>query len=133
MSRTKAEEPQDAIPDPSDPGALSPKQELALRAVVAHPTLKEAALAAGVSDATLWRYMQEETFARRLREARREAVSHAVLQLQGAASDAVKTLQDIMKDASAGASARITAARIILEQTLRTRETEDVKARLEEL
>src|SRR2546429_9717810 len=77
MKGTQAKEKDEIAPDADDSNALSTKQELALQAVISHPTLKEAALAAGISKTTLCRYMQDEAFARRLREARRDAVLHA--------------------------------------------------------
>jgi hypothetical protein len=119
--------------EPEDCGSLPPKQELALRAVISHPTLKDAAHAAGVSETTLWRYMQDAAFSKRLREARREAVNHAIIRLQRASSDAVTVLGDIMLNESAPASARITAARAVLDYSMRTVEMDELRARIEEL
>jgi hypothetical protein len=119
--------------EPEDCGSLPAKQELALRAVISHPTLKDAAHAAGVSETTLWRYMQDAEFSRRLREARREAVNHAVIRLQRASGDAVTVLGDIMTNDSAPASARITAARAVLDYSMRAVETDELRARIEEL
>jgi molybdenum-dependent DNA-binding transcriptional regulator ModE len=112
---------------------LPPKQELALRAVVSHPTLKEAARAAGISETTLWRYMQSETFSRRVREARREAINHTFARLQAASGDAVSVLQELMTKEDAPASARITAARTVLDYAVRVVEIEDLRSRVEEL
>jgi AraC-like DNA-binding protein len=119
--------------EPEDCGSLPAKQEIALRAVISHPTLKDAAQAAGVSETTLWRYMQDAEFSRRLREARREAINHAVLRLQKASSNAVTVLSDIMMNDSAPASARITAARAVLDYSMRAVEMDELKARIEEL
>lgn len=115
------------------PHALPPKQELALQAVISHPTLKEAAAAAGVSETTLWRYMQDPNFSNRLREARREAVGHAVTRLQRASSDAVSALQHLMMKDDAPAAARITAARTILDYSFRAVEVDELKARIDQL
>jgi hypothetical protein len=98
-----------------------------------HPTLKEAALASGVSETTLWRYMQDEAFSRRLREAQREAVNHAVTRLQRASGDAVTVLHDLMLKADAPASARISAARTVLDYSLRAAEIDELKARIASL
>jgi molybdenum-dependent DNA-binding transcriptional regulator ModE len=119
--------------EPEDCGSLPAKQELALRAVISHPTLKDAAQTAGISETTLWRYMQDAEFSRRLREARREAVGHAVLRLQKASSDAVTVLGNIMMSESAPASARITAARAVLDYSMRAVETDELRGRIEEL
>lgn len=115
------------------PGALSPRQERALQAVVSHPTLKEAALAAGVSDATLWRYMKDPEFERRLREARRVAVGHAAVRLQGATGEAVAVLRELMTRVEAPPAARISAARAVIDYSFRAVEMDELRARLREL
>lgn len=114
-------------PEPEDCASLPARQELALRAVISHPTLKEAASAAGVSETTLWRYKQDAEFSRRLREARREAVEHAVLRLQRASGDAVTVLHDLMVKDDAPAAARIAAARTVLDYSLRAVEIEELR------
>jgi hypothetical protein len=132
MKSVKAKVNEEPIQD-DDPNALPAKQELALRAVISHPTLKEAAAAARVSETTLWRYMQDAAFSRRLREARRDAVNHAVIRLQRASSDAVTVLRDMMMREDAPASARIAAARTILDYAIRAVEIDELKARIEQL
>lgn len=133
MKKQNIERASDISSEADDPNALPAKQELALRAVISHPTLKEAALAAGVSETTLWRYMQDESFSRRLREARRDAVNHAVIRLQRASSDAVTVLHDLMMKADAPASARITAARTVLDYSIRAIEIDELKGRIDQL
>jgi hypothetical protein len=127
MENTTADEAEETIHETHERGSLPAKQELALRAVIAHPTLKEAAKAAGIGETTLWRYMRDEAFSRRLREARRDAVNHAVIRLQGASSDAVTVLHDLMMKGDAPASARITAARTVIDYSLRAVEMDELK------
>lgn len=133
MQERRPETDDERAPGGDAPGALSPKQELALQAVLSHPTLREAAAAAGVGDATLWRYMKDPEFSRRLREARREAVGHAALRLQGGAGEAVAVLRDLMTKEGAPPAARITAARTVLDYSFRVVEMDELKARLDEL
>jgi hypothetical protein len=114
-------------------GSLPAKQEAALSAVLSHPTLKEAALAAGISESTLWRYMQDAEFSRRLREARRDSVTHAVTRLQKASSEAVTALLDLMTKQDTPAATRLSAIRTILDYSLKAVEQDDLRARLEEL
>jgi uncharacterized protein YydD (DUF2326 family) len=133
LQDTKAKQTDELTPEPEEAGALPLKQELALRAILSLPTLKEAALSAGISETTLWRFMQDEAFSRRLREARRDAVNHAVIRLQRASSDAVTVLHDLMKKDDAPASARITAARTILDYSIRAVEMDELRTRIEEL
>jgi|ERR1044071_874381 hypothetical protein len=133
MKQPRAESPDETVEEPGEPNALSAKQELALQAVISHPTLKEAALAAGIGETTLWRYMQDEEFSRRLREARREAVNHAVTRLQEASSEAVTVLRDLMMKEDAPPAARISAARTVLDYAMRAAEQDELKARIDEL
>lgn len=132
------ETPAAAQPD-AEVGAssLTAQQEAALVALLECSTLAAAVERSGVSRSTLWRYMQDETFAQRLREARREVVSHVVLRLHQAAEDAVIALHDIVKDAEAadvrGAAVRVSAARVILDVTFKADELEEVKAKIAEL
>ena len=133
MNGTKADKAEELTEGTEEAGTLPPKQELALRAVISQPTLKEAALAAGVSDSTLWRYMRDAEFSRRLREARREAVSHTTTRLQQASSDAVTVLRDLMLKEDAPPAARISAARTVLDYTYRADEQDGLRARIDEL
>jgi hypothetical protein len=133
MKRSESKNANEITPDSEAFSELSAKQELALRALISHPTMKEAALAAGIGETTLWRYQQDESFARRLREARREVFSHATLRLQHACGDAVKALSEIVNNPEAGAGARVTAARVVLDQSLRAIEQDDLRARLDEM
>jgi hypothetical protein len=132
MSATQIGEEEGVTPPPAD-GELTAKQELALSAVIAHRSLKEAAEAAGISETTLWRYMKDEAFSRRLSDARRDAVNHAAIRLQQASSDAVSVLHELMTKTDAPASARTTAARTVLDYSFRVVEMGEMKRRIREL
>ena len=133
MEEPQHETGEDTPPEAEDPGALSPRQERALLAVISHPNLKEAALAAGVSEPTLWRYMKDPEFSRRLREVRREAIGHAAVRLQGASSEAVTVLQELMIKGDAPPAARISAARAVIDYSFRVVEADELRARVREL
>ena len=111
---------------------LSRNQERAIAALLIHPTMLAAA-AAGVGEVTLWRWLQIPEFKEQYRLARREAVSQAIGHLQGACSVAVVALTDISQDVSCPASARVSAARTVLELALKGVELEDLAVRVEEL
>ena len=115
------------------PGKLSRNQERAISALLVHPTMTQAADAAGVGEVTLWRWLRVPEFKEQYRLARREAVSQAVGQLQGACSAAVGALTDISQDVNCPASARVSAARTVLEMALKGVELEDLAVRVEEL
>ena len=112
---------------------LSRNQERAISALLVHPTMAKAAAAAGVGEVTLWRWMQIPEFKEQYRLARREAVSQAVGHLQGACSVAVVALTDISQYVNSPASARVSAARTVLELALKGVELEDLAVRVEEL
>ena len=112
---------------------LSRNQERAIAALLIHPTMTNAAAAAGISEVTLWRWSRIPEFKEQYRLARREAVSQAVGHLQGACSVAVVALTDISQDVSCPGSARVSAARTVLELALKGVELEDLAVRVEEL
>ncbi len=125
--------PDEVLPVRVESDELTPQQQAALVALLSCPTYAAASAQSGVSQATLWRYMQDETFARLLREARSVVVSQAVLRLQCAAGDAVKALHDIVNSAEAGGAVRVSAARAILDMAFRAVEQDELKARIAEL
>ena len=108
-------------------------QERAIAALLVHPTMSQAATAAGVGEVTLWRWMQIPEFKEHYRLARRQAVSQAVGHLQQACSAAVVALTDVFQDVNCPASARVSAARTVLEMALKGVELEDLAVRVEEL
>jgi DNA-binding MurR/RpiR family transcriptional regulator len=112
---------------------LTRKQEVAIAALLTAPTIADAAHAVSISEPTLWRWLQRKDFQTAYRKARREAVSQAVAYLQRVAGEAVDTLRVVMRDSQKPASARISAARAVLELAIRGIELEDLEARLQVL
>jgi len=98
--------------------------------LLSEPNLEAAAKAAGVSPVTFWRWFKLPAFARAYREARREAVGRAIALLQQASGEAVGVLRQVMNDADVLPAARVTAARSVLEFSLKAVELEDLEARL---
>jgi len=109
------------------------RMEVAIVGLLTQSTMDDAAKHAGVSTPTLWRWMQEPRFQTEYRKARRQAMGQAAAQLQQASSIAVKALKDIIQDSDITASARVTAARTVLEIGLKAIEIEDIESRVEEL
>jgi hypothetical protein len=114
-------------------GNLSTNQVKALSALVSYPTVMDAARACGLTDRTLRRYLEDPTFKEALRATRRQMVLQTIGALQSAGSEAVSTLRSVMTDSDATASAKVTAARIVLEQSLVGLEMNDLIERLSEL
>jgi len=112
---------------------LSRKKESAIAALISLPTIGDAAKSVGVGEKTLFRWLKLPYFQEAYRKARKEIVTQAIAQIQNSLSDAVKTLSDIMKDSGAPASARVTAARSIIDTAIKAVEIEDLEFRLSAL
>jgi len=110
---------------------LTRKQEQAVAALLVYPTLEEAAEAAGISKATLWRWTQRDDFQAIYRAARRRAVSQAIGRLQQASQKAVNALEEVMADSGCPPAARVSAAKTVLEFSIRGLELEDLASRVE--
>lgn len=72
---------------------LGRKAEAAIVALLAHPTMPEAAKAAGVSETSLWRWLQRDDFRKKYREAQDKVFDGALASLQGASTEAVNCLR----------------------------------------
>src|SRR4051812_4914883 len=107
------------------------REEAAISALLACPTLDTAAQQAGISESTLRGWLRDPAFQARYREARRQVVEQAVSALQQAAGQAVETLR---RSLTCGVpSAEIVAAKAILDQTFRGMEVLDLAGRIEQL
>jgi hypothetical protein len=102
------------------------RKEAAINGLLTMPTLDEAAKYAGVSSTTLWRWQRDPGFQAEIREARRHSMEPVVAQLQQASLTAVNTLQKIMQDPKASASARVTAAGKVLEMALKATQADNL-------
>lgn len=109
---------------------LSAKQVKAIECLMSEPTTKAAAKAASVSEVTLWRWMNEPTFATAYRKARAQLLDGALTALQAAASAAVQTLRDVMNNRLAKPSEKVSAARVILEFSLKAKDALETEERL---
>jgi len=108
---------------------LTPKQEQALLALMSETSIAAAATKAGVSEATLHRWLKQEHFHAEFRALRREAVERATALLQQAAWAASSTLIRLL--GSPSDSVKLRAAQAILDQANRGLETLDFLERLE--
>lgn len=110
---------------------LNIRQTRAIAALIRHATVADAAQETGVNASTIFRWLQDGQFLAALREARRQVVEHAITAMQARSSEAVKALE---RNLTCGnAFAEITAARAILDYSLKGVELTDLAARLEEL
>ena len=110
---------------------LSRKEEQAIVALLQQPTLQAAAASVGVSDVTLWRWLQQPDFQARYRAARRQLVEGALANLQQATSEAATTLR---RNLTCGVpSVEIRAAVAVLDQAVKAVELLDLEERVQAL
>lgn len=112
---------------------LPANSEKILAALLSEPTIKAAAAKARVSEATVYRALRVEEFARLYRESRREVTQHTVMRLQARSSEAAEILFRIAQDKKAPASARVSACRVIIEQAFDGTKTTELIERVDEL
>lgn len=115
---------------------LSQRQELAISALLTEPSLLDAAQRVRIGERTLRRWLhapEHQAFQAAYREAKRDVVEQAITQVQQATGKAVATLLAVMDDPLSPASAKVSAARAVLEQALKAVELEDLEARIARL
>ena len=96
-------------------------------------TQKEAAEAAGITTRTMRAYMTEKEFRREYQRRLGAIVEDAARQARQALNPAFEALREVVENPVERSSARIAAARAILEFTARYVELTDVIARIERL
>src|SRR5262245_47512036 len=97
---------------------LGNKQEVLIAALLTEPTHAAAATKAGVSEATLHRWLLLPAFQAAYRQARRALVEGSVGRIQAATGQAVDTLLAVAKD-GAKDSDRVRAAVALLDHAFR--------------
>ncbi len=112
---------------------LTPQKRKALQALLTQPTKAEAAQAAGIDQSTLRRYLHDDAFVEEYRAAVVAMIDDASREARQILHPALTTLREIIEDKDAGATARITAARTIIDCAIRFTELNDIISRIEEL
>ncbi len=108
-------------------------KEQAIITLLTATNIEDAAKTLDIGVSTLYRWLQKDDFQEGLREARRQAVDIAINKLQQSTATAVKVLQDVAKNEDAPASARVSAAKTIIDQALKVVELDKIIDRLEKL
>lgn len=112
---------------------LTPRQELAIVALLNTPTVTKAAEMSNIPDATLRKWLRKDAFRRAYREARREAFNHAISLTQKYAPIAVQALAKIIADESVTPSSRVQAATALLKFARESVELDEIVERVERL
>ena len=114
-------------------GSKTRKWEESIAALLQYSTVKEAAQAVGIHENTLLKFMQMDEFNEKYKAARQTVLSAATGRLQGIVGDAVNTLHSVMVEDESPASSRVSAARCVLEMSVKFIETEQILDRLEKI
>lgn len=109
------------------------KKDQALAALLSHRNVEESAKAAGISTATLKRWLHLPEFQAAYREARREVVLQTNARMQQNSGVAASVLFKLMADPATPPSIRARTAQCILECANRSLELEDIAVRLARL
>lgn len=112
---------------------MTPNKEKLLAALLTSRSKKEAAAAAGIAERTMRTYFEDPEFCQRYREAFAGVIEDATRQAQALLMPALSTLQTVMEDEGIPAQARITAAKSIIDYSLKLTEQADVLEQLREL
>ena len=105
---------QDETPD--DDPTLAPAQRLALNALIGGATMTDAARAAGVDRSTVYRWLDGVPgFVAELNRGRLEQAQTLRAELRGLATDAVRTLRELVTSDATGEAVRLRAALAVLQ------------------
>lgn len=113
---------------------MTSRQKKALAALLSAPTIRAAALAAGVNYSTLRRWIAEDVdFRRAYSEEMAVLVENAANQARQGMTEAVSVLRAIVRDEDAPQTNRLAAAKVIIESGSRLIEMQSYEARITEL
>lgn len=113
---------------------LNQRQERFLKALLETPSIEQACRQADIAKNTGYKYLRDEAFMKEYRGIRRELMQQVTGKLQQASEDAVKVLEEVMNDnVDSTPSARVQAAKNILDIAYRSIEIDDIQERVEQL
>jgi hypothetical protein len=112
---------------------LSRKMNDCILALMSAGTLDEAAAASGISPATARRWYRLDVVKAELKHLQEEVVGHSLSRLKLSASEALEVLRSVANDEVSPPSARVAAARTLLDNVFRAVETDDILSRIEAL
>ena len=95
-------------------GFITAREERAISALLSAGSIRAASRSSGISERTIYRYLQQEDFRRELTRAHEFIYAGALLRLRGLAGRAVAVLEEVFNDPRARAADRIAAAREVL-------------------
>ena len=110
---------------------LTPQQEQCVIALLNEPTVAAAAKSVGVTDRTVYRWMDEPAFSRVYRKARRQGFSQAIGMAQKYAPHAVQCLMKLIADPACPHAVKATSSGMLLKFSRESIELDDLVERVE--
>ena len=110
--------------------SLNRRQRRFVAALLTSPTIEKAAKAAGIGEATAYRYLKQPAVKAELGQALDGALGQAARLAVDEMAAALETLKQIHQDRNAPASSRVSAARTILQAGPALREALDLAERV---
>lgn len=101
-----------------------------LAALLTANTKKDAAKAAGVSERTVYNYLERPECKAEYEAAQQDLITAAAGQIRRSFEPAITALRNITEDPATGKTARVQAARALLEYGLRLAEYTDLEERI---
>ena len=111
-------------------GEITSNQRQAIEALAGGATNEQAAIYAGVTERTIYKWRLDPAFSQALTDASGAILSDTIRALTASAISAVETLKTIAEDQTEKGSTRVSAARAILESTIRLKEAVEFEKRL---
>ena len=108
-------------------------RESAIAALVASPSIKEAASVCGIAEKTMHSWLNEPEFALKLRETQEEVTSRAISRVLLSIGRSIDVLEEVMQDKETNASPRVAAARTLLDYGFKVYELQTIQQRLDAL
>jgi hypothetical protein len=112
---------------------LDDRQQKAVAALLAHPTILAAAAAIGVGESTLRRWLDSPHFAAAYRQARRQLVEQTIARLQQLGHKAAAALEAVLDDPEGRPQDKIRAAVALLGIAIQDIENHGILERLDAL
>jgi hypothetical protein len=112
---------------------LQPFHQRAIVALINKRSIAEAAEQCGIEPRTIHKYLRNPLFRAAYRECRAEALHQAIGALTSSVKSAVDTIHSVMTDADNLPRDRLSAAKMVLEYSIRGVESDTLAARVEQL
>lgn len=113
-----------------DHHGLSPRQARFVSAMIVTRTVADAARMAGIGERTAYTYLADPAVQAAIGRGLDDVLADATRQITGTIGPALAALESILQDPTVPASARVAAARLLLDAGLRYRTTLDLATRL---